>query len=166
MLVALIVLILLLLIFGGGGFLSASLNILWWLLIIGLVLWVLGFFFRGASRALVLFREVALHALLQRGRDPFLPRGVGREPRLVRVAEEQRFDQRPRHLARVVHPTLRKWSELDEVSVHVARWCQRRRCQLIVRPDAAVVAAQARDQRSLEGDRQRLALPREGPRGV
>jgi len=49
MLVALIVLVLLLVIFGGGGFLSAGLNILWWILIIGLVLWVLGFFFRGSS---------------------------------------------------------------------------------------------------------------------
>ncbi len=49
MLVAIIVLVLLLLIFGGGGFLSASLNILWWILIIGLVLWVLGFFLRGSS---------------------------------------------------------------------------------------------------------------------
>jgi len=49
MLVALIVLVLLLLIFGGGGFLSSGLTILWWILIIGLVLWVLGFFFRGSS---------------------------------------------------------------------------------------------------------------------
>ena len=49
MLIALIVLVLLLLIFGGGGFLSAGLNFLWWILIIGLVLWVLGFCFRSAE---------------------------------------------------------------------------------------------------------------------
>jgi len=49
MLVALIVLVLLLLIFGGGGFLSAGLNFLWWILIIGLVLCVLGFFCRSAE---------------------------------------------------------------------------------------------------------------------
>src|SRR5215467_11807541 len=48
-LVALIVLILLLLLFGGGGLVSASLNFLWWILISGLVLWVLGFFFRAAE---------------------------------------------------------------------------------------------------------------------
>ncbi|HEY0829710.1 MAG TPA: hydrophobic protein [Candidatus Dormibacteraeota bacterium] len=49
MVAALIVLVLLLLIFGGGGLLSASLQILWIILLIGLVLWVLGFFFRGSS---------------------------------------------------------------------------------------------------------------------
>ena len=49
MLVALIVLILLLLIFGGGGFLSSALNFLWIILIIGLILWVLGFFLRSAE---------------------------------------------------------------------------------------------------------------------
>jgi hypothetical protein len=49
MLVALIVLVLLLLIFGGGGFLGTGLSFLWWILIIGLVLWVLGFFFRSAE---------------------------------------------------------------------------------------------------------------------
>ena len=49
MLVAIIVLVLLLLIFGGGGLLNASLSILWWILIIGLILWVLGFFFRGST---------------------------------------------------------------------------------------------------------------------
>lgn len=47
--VAIIVLVLLLLIFGGGGLVSSSLSILWWILIIGLILWVLGFFFRGSS---------------------------------------------------------------------------------------------------------------------
>jgi 1,4-dihydroxy-2-naphthoate octaprenyltransferase len=49
MLVALVVLVLLLLIFGGGGLLGSGLTILWWILIIGLILWVLGFFFRGSS---------------------------------------------------------------------------------------------------------------------
>ncbi len=49
MLAALIVLVLLLLIFGGGGLLSASLQILWIILLIGLVLWALGFIFRGTS---------------------------------------------------------------------------------------------------------------------
>ena len=47
--VALIVLILLLLIFGGGGLISSALNFLWIILIIGLILWALGFFFRGTS---------------------------------------------------------------------------------------------------------------------
>lgn len=48
--VALIVLVLLLLFLGGGGFLLGSaLHILWILLVIGLVLWVLGFFIRGAE---------------------------------------------------------------------------------------------------------------------
>ena len=49
MLAALIVLILLLLIFGGGGFLSASLQILWIILLIALILWALGFVFRGTG---------------------------------------------------------------------------------------------------------------------
>lgn len=49
MLVALIVLVLLLLIFGGGGLLSSALNFLWIILIIGLILWVLGFFLRSAE---------------------------------------------------------------------------------------------------------------------
>jgi hypothetical protein len=49
LLVALIVLVLLLLLFGGGGLLSASMHILWILLLIGLVLWLLGFVFRGSS---------------------------------------------------------------------------------------------------------------------
>src|SRR5258706_15744691 len=49
MLVALIVLVLLLLLFGGGGLVSASLSFLWWILIIGLVLGGLGFFFRSAE---------------------------------------------------------------------------------------------------------------------
>jgi len=48
-LVALIVLILLLVLLGGGALLSPALNILWLLLIIGLVLWVLGFFIRAAE---------------------------------------------------------------------------------------------------------------------
>lgn len=46
--VALIVLLLLLVLLGGGGFLPA-LHILWMLLVIGLILWVLGFFIRGAD---------------------------------------------------------------------------------------------------------------------
>ncbi|TMF31378.1 MAG: hydrophobic protein, partial [Chloroflexi bacterium] len=41
-----IVLILLLLLLGGGGLLSSGLQILWILLVIGLILWVLGFFVR------------------------------------------------------------------------------------------------------------------------
>jgi hypothetical protein len=49
MVAALIVLVLLLLLLGGGGLLSASLHILWILLLIGLVLWLLGFVFRGSS---------------------------------------------------------------------------------------------------------------------
>jgi hypothetical protein len=49
MAVALIVLLLLLLLLGGGGLLSASLHILWILLLIALVLWVLGFIFRGSG---------------------------------------------------------------------------------------------------------------------
>jgi hypothetical protein len=47
MAVALIVLGLLLLLLGGGGLISASMHILWILLLIGLVLWALGFVFRG-----------------------------------------------------------------------------------------------------------------------
>jgi hypothetical protein len=46
---AIIVLILLLLIFGGGGFVSAGLHFLWIILIIGVILWILGFLFRGAG---------------------------------------------------------------------------------------------------------------------
>jgi len=46
---ALIVLVLVLLIFGGGGFLGAGMHILWWILIIGLILWAIGFFMRGTS---------------------------------------------------------------------------------------------------------------------
>ena len=39
---------------GPSGRPSASLNILWWILIIGLVLWQVGFFSRGsAGRRLV-----------------------------------------------------------------------------------------------------------------
>ena len=49
--VALIVLILLLLLLGGGGLLAPALHILWILLIVGLVLWVLGFFIRGAENS-------------------------------------------------------------------------------------------------------------------
>src|SRR5205823_1424089 len=47
--VALIVLVLLLLLFGGGGLLSSSLQILWIVLLIGVILWALGFVFRGSS---------------------------------------------------------------------------------------------------------------------
>jgi len=46
---ALIVLVLLLLLLGGGGLLSSGLHILWILLVIGLVLWVLGFVFRSSG---------------------------------------------------------------------------------------------------------------------
>ena len=49
MVAALIVLVLLLLLFGGGGLLSSSLQILWIVLLIGLILWALGFVFRGSS---------------------------------------------------------------------------------------------------------------------
>jgi len=49
MLVALVVLVLLLLIFGGGGPLAGLGNIIWWILIIALVLWALGFLFRSAD---------------------------------------------------------------------------------------------------------------------
>lgn len=45
-----IVLVLLLLLLGGGGLLSSGLHILWILLVIGLILWVLGFFFRPVGR--------------------------------------------------------------------------------------------------------------------
>ena len=47
--VTLIVLVLLLLLLGGGGLLSAGLHVLWLLLIIGLILWALGFIFRAAE---------------------------------------------------------------------------------------------------------------------
>ncbi len=47
--VALIVLILLLLLLGGGGFIAPALHILWIVLVIGLILWVLGFFVPGAQ---------------------------------------------------------------------------------------------------------------------
>jgi hypothetical protein len=47
--VALIVLILLLVLLGGGALLSPALNILWIVLVIGLILWVLGFFVRSAE---------------------------------------------------------------------------------------------------------------------
>jgi hypothetical protein len=49
MAVALIVLLVLLLLLGGGGLLSASLHVLWILLLIALALWVLGFIFRGSG---------------------------------------------------------------------------------------------------------------------
>jgi hypothetical protein len=49
MAVALIVLVVLLLLLGGGGLLSASLHILWILLLIALIPWVLGFLFRGSG---------------------------------------------------------------------------------------------------------------------
>jgi hypothetical protein len=48
-LVAVIVLVLLLLLLGGGGLLSAGLHVLWLLLIVGLILWVLGFFIRAGE---------------------------------------------------------------------------------------------------------------------
>jgi len=44
--VALIVLILLLLLLGGGGLLAPALQILWILLVVGLILWVVGVFLR------------------------------------------------------------------------------------------------------------------------
>ena len=47
--VALIVLILLLLLLGGGGLLAPALQILWIVLVIGLILWVLGFFIRATE---------------------------------------------------------------------------------------------------------------------
>jgi hypothetical protein len=47
--VALIVLLLLLLLLGGGGLLSVGLHVLWLLLVIGLILWLLGFFIRGVE---------------------------------------------------------------------------------------------------------------------
>lgn len=47
--VALIVLILLLLLLGGGGLIAPALHVLWIVLVIGLILWVLGFFIRGAE---------------------------------------------------------------------------------------------------------------------
>ena len=47
--VALIVLILLLLLLGGGGLLAPALHILWILLVIGLILWLLGFLVRSAE---------------------------------------------------------------------------------------------------------------------
>jgi hypothetical protein len=45
-LVALIVLLLILAIFGGLGF---AVHVLWWILIIALVLWALGFLLRGSG---------------------------------------------------------------------------------------------------------------------
>ena len=47
--VALIVLVLLLLLLGGGGLLYSGLHILWLILIIGLILWVIGFFARSGT---------------------------------------------------------------------------------------------------------------------
>lgn len=47
--VALIVLILLLLLLGGGGLLAPAFHVLWILLVVGLILWVLGFFVRAAE---------------------------------------------------------------------------------------------------------------------
>ncbi|MBV8200552.1 MAG: hydrophobic protein [Acidobacteria bacterium] len=49
MIAALVVLFLLLLLFGGGGFLSTSLQFLWFVLIVALVLWAIGFLVRGTS---------------------------------------------------------------------------------------------------------------------
>jgi hypothetical protein len=48
-LVALVVLILPLLLLGGGGLIAPAVHILWILLVIGLILWLLGFFIRGAE---------------------------------------------------------------------------------------------------------------------
>lgn len=45
--IALLALILIVLIFGGLGFLV---HVLWWVLIAALILWILGFVFRGGSR--------------------------------------------------------------------------------------------------------------------
>lgn len=45
---ALIVLLLLLLLFGGGG-LAMGAHLLWYVLVIGLVLWAIGFVFRTAE---------------------------------------------------------------------------------------------------------------------
>ena len=47
--IALIILALLLLILGGGALLVPALHFLWILLVIGLVLWGLGFFVRAAE---------------------------------------------------------------------------------------------------------------------
>jgi hypothetical protein len=47
--VALIVLILLLLLLGGGGLLAPALHILWIVLVVGLILWTIGFFIRGSE---------------------------------------------------------------------------------------------------------------------
>jgi len=47
--VALIVLICCCCFLGGGGLLAPALQILWILLVIGLILWVLGFFVRAAE---------------------------------------------------------------------------------------------------------------------
>ena len=46
MLAALVVLAIILIVFGGGGF---ALNLLWYVLIAALILWVLGFFIRSAE---------------------------------------------------------------------------------------------------------------------
>lgn len=46
MIVPLIVLVVLLVLLGGGGF---AVNVLWYILIAAIVLWVLGFFIRGAE---------------------------------------------------------------------------------------------------------------------
>ena len=45
---ALIVLLLILAVFGGGG-LGFAVHVLWFVLIAALILWVLGFFVRGAE---------------------------------------------------------------------------------------------------------------------
>ena len=47
--IAVVVLILLLLLLGGGGLVAPALHILWILLVIGLILWLLGFFIRSAE---------------------------------------------------------------------------------------------------------------------
>jgi len=72
----LIVLILLLLLLGGGGLLAPALHILWILLVIGLILWVLGFFIRSAEGRGALVRLVVSPKSSRRrrlhARAPFL----------------------------------------------------------------------------------------------
>jgi hypothetical protein len=47
--VAVIVLLFLLLLLGVGGLVTPALHVLWILLVIGLILWALGFFIRSAA---------------------------------------------------------------------------------------------------------------------
>lgn len=48
MIAALIVLVLILLLFGGGG-LALGMNLLWYILVAAVVLWVIGFFIRAGE---------------------------------------------------------------------------------------------------------------------